>query len=171
MTDQPAGWNNESRQRVQQAIAQHRALDGPLLPILHAVQASLGFVPSQALADIAQALNLSRAEVYGVLTYYDHFRQQPPARMVIHVCRAEACHAMGAGALLDHACTRAGGRAGRQSPHVDSSDKALAIEPAYCLGLCAMAPAVAVESGGVVTPHARMTVARLDALIDAQVAP
>lgn len=166
MTDQSADWNDESREQVSLAITRHQALDGPLLPILHAIQASLGYVPRQALAQVAQALNLSRAEVYGVLTYYDHFRQQPPARTVVHVCRAEACQAMGGAALLDHACARAGG----QSGHAASADGTLAVEPAYCLGLCAMAPAVALETGGVVTPHARMTPARLDALIDAQVA-
>nr|WP_235971746.1 NAD(P)H-dependent oxidoreductase subunit E [Azohydromonas caseinilytica] len=116
------------------------------MPVLHGVQDALGHVPEQAVAQIAQALNLSRAEVHGVLTYYHHFRTQPVKGPLLQVCRAEACRSMGGEQLLQHA-QGAGG---------------CSVEPVYCLGLCAMAPAVMLEG----QPYARMTPARLDELLD-----
>ncbi len=144
---------------VQQAIAQHQHLDGALLPILHAVQHALGHVPREALPQIAQALNLSRAEVHGVVTYYHHFRTTPPGRTVVQVCRAEACRSMGGEELLAHARATLG----CSEEHTVSADGAYSVEAAYCLGLCASSPAVMV--GDVV--RARMTPQRLDALVGA----
>lgn len=131
---------------VASVISERRHLDGPLMPVLHGVQNALGWVPPEAAGQIAQALNLSRAEVHGVITYYHHFRQHPVRGPVLQVCRAESCRSVGSEALLQQA--RAAGRC--------------TVEPVYCLGLCALSPAVML--GG--HPHARVTPARLDELLD-----
>ncbi|MBY0468779.1 MAG: formate dehydrogenase subunit gamma [Burkholderiaceae bacterium] len=129
---------------------------GALLPILHAVQDALGHVPAAAVPDIAHALNLTRAEVHGVVTYYHHFRSQPPGRCVVQVCRAEACQAMGAEALWAHAQQRLG-----CTPHTTSADGAWSLEPVYCLGLCASSPAVRMGD----ELHARVTPQRFDEIV------
>ena len=142
-------------------LARHAGEPGALLPILHDVQDALGHIPREAVPQIAEALNLSRAEVHGVVTYYHHFRSEPPGRHVVQVCRAEACQAMGADALLAHAegalgChTHAGHGA-------TSADGRYTLNPVFCLGLCASSPAVVVDD----KLHARMTPARFDRLIE-----
>ena len=128
-------------QVVDRVIAERRHLDGALMPVLHGVQEALGWVPDRAVAQIAEALYLSRAEVHGVLTYYHHFRRQPAEGPVLQVCRAESCRSVGAERLLKQA-QAAGG---------------CTVEAVYCLGLCAMSPAVMLEG----RPHARMTSAKL----------
>jgi formate dehydrogenase subunit gamma len=135
----------------------HQHRPGGLLPALHAVQDRLGHVPSAGVQVLADVFNLSRAEVHGVVSYYHHFRSSPPARHVLQVCRAEACQAMGAEALIAHAQERLG-----CALHASSADSAVTLEPVYCLGLCASSPAVMVDD----EVHARITPARLDALID-----
>ena len=95
-------------QTVAEIIRSRQHLPGALLPILHGIQDALGHVPPEVVPDIAQALNLSRAEVHGVVSYYHHFRSAPAGAQVLQVCRAEACQAMGAQALWQHACTRLG---------------------------------------------------------------
>jgi len=135
---------------VCRVIDERRHLDGALLPILHGVQDALGHVPDGAVPPIAEALNLSRAEVHGVLSYYHHFRRHAPAKPVLQVCRAESCRTMGGEALLAHA---------------EASGRCTA-EPVYCLGLCALSPAVLLEG----EPHARMTAEKLDALLSARAA-
>lgn len=132
---------------------------GALLPILHAVQDALGHVPAAVVPDIAHALNLTRAEVHGVVTYYHHFRSQPPGRCVVQVCRAEACQAMGAEALWAHVQQRLG-----CAGHATSADGAWSLEPVYCLGLCASSPAVVVGD----ELHARMTPQRFDEIVAGQ---
>ncbi|WP_343051583.1 formate dehydrogenase subunit gamma [Pseudaquabacterium terrae] len=140
--------------------AAHRDTPGGLLPALHAVQDALGHVPPAAVPGIAEEFNLSRAEVHGVLTYYHHFRSTAPAPRVLQVCRAEACQAMGADALLAHAQQRLGcGLHGR------SADGGVTLEAAYCLGLCASSPAVMLND----EVHARMTPERLDELLGTEV--
>lgn len=131
-------------------------MPGALLPILHDVQDALGHIPRDAVPEIASALNLSRAEVHGVVTYYHHFRAEPAARHVIQICRAEACQAMGAEALLAHAREHLGCTA-----HGHSKDGAFTLEPAYCLGLCASSPAMTLDD----EPHARVTPQAFDALV------
>jgi formate dehydrogenase subunit gamma len=143
---------------VRAVIAERGALAGPLLPILHGVQDALGFVPRAALPVIAAALNLSRAEVHGVVSYYHDFRERPSGRSVVQICRAESCQAMGAEALLKHArrtlaCTEA---------EPTSADGAWTVEPAYCLGLCASSPALRIDG----RLHARMTTDRFDAIVE-----
>ncbi|TMG97865.1 MAG: formate dehydrogenase [Betaproteobacteria bacterium] len=130
---------------VERVIAERRHLDGALMPILHGVQDALGWVPADAVPRIAEALNLSRAEVHGVISYYHHFRESPSKGPVLQVCRAEACRSVGGEALLAQA-QAAGG---------------CSVEPVYCLGLCAMSPAVMLQG----QPHARMTPARLADLL------
>jgi formate dehydrogenase subunit gamma len=128
---------------------------GALLPILHAVQDALGHVPKAAVPLIAQALNLSRAEVHGVVTYYHHFRSEAPGRHVVQVCRAEACQALGAEALLAQAQSVLG-----CPSHGTRADGAVSLEPVYCLGLCALSPAVMIDD----RLHGRMTAQRLQAI-------
>ncbi|MGS0754733.1 formate dehydrogenase subunit gamma [Roseateles sp. GG27B] len=141
---------------VRAVLARRAGEPGALLPILHEVQDALGYVPSQAVPEIASALNLSRAEVHGVVTYYHHFRDHAPGRHVLQVCRAEACQAMGGDALLAHAQLRLG-----CGVHATSADGEFTLEPAFCLGLCASAPALMLDE----QPHARVTPKKLDALL------
>jgi formate dehydrogenase subunit gamma len=141
---------------LQAVLSEHAKQSGALLPILHGVQDALGYVPSKAVPLIADALNLSRAEVHGVVTYYHHFREHPPGRCVVQVCRAEACQAMGADALWTHAQGRLGCAA-----HGTSADGAFSLEPVYCLGLCASSPAVVMGD----EVHARVTPKSFDALV------
>jgi formate dehydrogenase subunit gamma len=141
---------------VRSILAQRASEPGALLPILHAVQDALGHVPAQAVPEIASVLNLSRAEVHGVVTYYHHFRAVPAGRHVVQICRAEACQSMGADALLAHAELRLG-----CAVHATSPDGAFTLEPVFCLGLCASSPAMMFDD----EPHARMTPRDFDALI------
>jgi formate dehydrogenase subunit gamma len=140
------------------AIAEDlKPLDGPLLPILHAINERLGHVDARAVPVIADVLNLSRAEVPGVLGFYPDFRAAPPGRHVLKLCRAEACQAVGGDALADHAHARLGTRWGETS-----ADGAVTVEPVFCLGLCACAPAALLDGD----PVGRLDPARLDALLD-----
>lgn len=127
-----------------------------LLPVLHAIQDAVGFVPPEQLGQIAAAFNLSRAEVHGVVTFYHFFRSTPPARHVIQVCRAEACQSMGGDALLAHAEQTLGCRM-----HEHGAGAEFALDPVYCLGQCATAPAIMIGDA----VHARVTHARFDALL------
>lgn len=138
---------------VRALIARHGAQAGALLPLLHAVQDALGHIPADAVALIAEGLNLSRAEVHGVITYYHHFRAEPAGRHVVQVCRAEACQARGAEALMEHAEQALG-----CAQHGTRADGAVTLEPVYCLGLCASSPAMLVDG----TPHARVTADQFD---------
>lgn len=121
---------------AREAAAEHQHLEGPLLPILHAIQARLGWTPDAAVPVVAEALNLSRADVHGVVTFYHDFRHAPPARHVLKLCRAEACQARGADRTLKAAEMALGVELGETDPL-----GAVAIEPVYCLGLCASGPA------------------------------
>lgn len=110
------------------------------MPLLHAIQDQWGHVPTEAVAPIAQALNLSRAEVHGVITYYHHFRSTPPGRQVIQICRAESCQACGSEALVQLAEKTLGCAMGQTR-----ADGLVSLEPVYCLGLCASSPAMQVN--------------------------
>ena len=142
--------------KVATLVAEHSGRPGALLPLLHAVQDALGHVPDDAVPMIARALNLSRAEVHGVITYYHHFRRTPAGRHVVQVCRAEACQACGADELLAQAERVFGCRA-----HETRADGAVTLEPVFCLGNCACSPAVRIGDELL----GRMDVARLEALI------
>ncbi len=125
---------------VEAAIDRHRSVAGGLLPLLHDIQDRLGYVPPSAIPEIAKALNLSRAEVHGVVSFYHHFRQTPPGRHVLQVCRAEACQSMGAESLLAALRSQLG-----IDLHGTTADGAVTLEPVYCLGNCACAPSVMVD--------------------------
>jgi formate dehydrogenase subunit gamma len=146
-------WNAE---RAGAIVSAHCQQEGAALPILHALQEAFGHVPEAAVTMVAQALNLSRAEVHGVVTFYHDFRREPPGRHVLKLCRAEACQAAGGDALAARARARLGVAIGETSP-----DRWVTLEPVYCLGLCATAPAAMLD-GRVV---GRLDAARLDALL------
>jgi formate dehydrogenase subunit gamma len=141
-------WDNT---RADAIIAAHKALDGAALPILHALQKEFGYIDDAAIDPIARALNVSRAEIHGVVTFYHDFRAAKPGRHVLRLCRAEACQSRGADALVEHAAMRAKGQA-----------EEITLEPVFCLGLCATAPAAMLDG----ELHGRLTQTRLDALID-----
>ncbi len=142
--------------QVQDILTAHAGLEGPLLPILHAVQAEFGHVPQDVLPMIAKSLNLSRAEVHGVVSFYHDFREEPAGKHVVKLCRAEACQAMGADRVAAHAQAVLG-----VDWHGTTADGAVTLEPIFCLGLCACAPAAMVD-GKIV---GRVDEARLDALL------
>jgi formate dehydrogenase subunit gamma len=144
------------QEAVLQACERLKALPGGLLPILHAVQQALGYVPKEAVPLIASALNLSLAEVHGVVTFYHYFRQHPPGRHVLHLCRAEACQAVGAAALEAHAKSSLG-----IELHGTTADGAVTLEPVYCLGNCALGPSLMLDE----RLHGRVTSERFDILI------
>ena len=146
----------DALETVRQIANAHREMPGGLLPALHAVQEALGHVPDEAVPELARALNLSRAEVHGVVTYYHHFRRTPPGRHVVQICRAEACQACGGEELLAHAERALGCKA-----HETSADGVVTLEPVYCLGLCASSPAVQIGD----KLHARVTPQKLDRLL------
>jgi formate dehydrogenase subunit gamma len=136
-------------------LAKHRARPGALLPILHDIQDAVGYVPAEAVPPIAAELNLSRAEVHGVISFYHHFRSEPAGRHLLQVCRAEACQARGAERLLVHVQESLG-----CGLHETSDDGAFTVEPAFCLGHCACGPALAADG----RVHARMDGEKFDAL-------
>jgi formate dehydrogenase subunit gamma len=130
-------WDGAAAQAL---IAAEAGRPGALLPVLHALQQAFGHIPEPAIPLVAQALNLSRAEVHGVVSFYHDFRRRPPGRHVVKLCRAEACQAMGGAALAAWLLDRLGLDWGGTTP-----DGGLTIEPVYCLGLCACAPAALVD--------------------------
>lgn len=140
-------------------IARFAGLQGPLLPLLHAVQDELGFIPRAAVARIAEGLNLSRAEVHGVVSFYHYFREHPPGRHVLRLCRAEACQAVGCEATEAHA---------KRTLGIDyegtTADGQFTLEPAYCLGNCAAGPSLMIDD----KLFGRVTPARLDELLAAR---
>lgn len=131
--------HTETTVQLKTLIAQHENQPGALLPLLHAVQAKFGYIPSDVVAPIARALNLSRAEVHGVVTYYHHFHEHKPGKHVIQICLAEACQSCGSEALLKQAETELG-----CTVHSTRADQAVTLEAVYCLGLCASSPAMQV---------------------------
>ena len=144
--------------RILAAVERNRHRDGPLIEVLHEVQGEFGCIPSGAVPVIARALNLSRAEVHGVVSFYHHFRSKVPGRHVLQICRAESCQAAGGRALERHAQQRLGVGFGETTP-----DGRVTLEAVYCLGLCACSPAAMLDN----EVHGRVTPERLDALIDA----
>jgi formate dehydrogenase subunit gamma len=138
------------------ACGRLKELAGPLMPILHAIQDELGFVPPGAVRLIARELNLSIAEVHGVLTFYHYFRQEPGGRHVVHVCRAEACQSVGSVAIEAHAKRSLG-----IDYHKTTADGAIRLEPVYCLGNCALGPSIMIDD----RLHGRVSAQRFDELM------
>lgn len=128
-------------------VAEHAHREGPLLPILHDVQKAFGYVSEDAMRDIAQALNLTRAEVYGVVSFYHDFRKEAEARPILKLCRAEACKARGVDALVP----------------IAEQQSRVKVEPVYCLGLCSVGPAALVGDQVI----ARLDATRLNSLLEA----
>src|SRR6202142_730444 len=126
--------------RGAEIIAEHAELEGATLVILHALQEAFGYVPEPAVPMIASALNLSRAEVHGVFTFYHDFRRQPASRHVLKLCRAEACQAAGGDALAARAEAKLGITIG-----TTPADELTTLEPVFCLGLCAAAPSAMLD--------------------------
>jgi len=147
-------WNQD---RARAVIADHAGLQGACLPVLHALQAVFGCVPLDAEPLVAAALNISRAEVHGIVTFYHDFRRVPPGRHMLHLCRAEACQSVGAEALCRHV---------REALAVDwhgtTADGAVTLEPVFCLGLCATGPSALLDGH----PIGRLTPARIDRILE-----
>jgi len=148
-----APWDEEAALRL---IQEGLDREGPLLPILHALQAEFGYIDQAAEPLIAEALNITRAEVHGVISFYHDFRREPAGRHVLKLCRAEACQAAGGDGLAAHAEARLGVGIGATAP-----DGSVTLEPVYCLGLCAVAPSAMLD-GRVI---GRLDRERLDGLL------
>ena len=152
---------NESVKKADVKLAVNHALKkfggepGPLLEILHSIQDELGYIPAEAVPLIAEGLNLSRAEVHGVVSFYHHFRDTAPASTVVQLCRAEACQSMNSRALEEHAQRALGVQCGQTT-----ADGRVTLEAVYCLGNCACAPSMMVNG----ELHGRVTPAHFDEL-------
>jgi len=146
----------EQSEIVRRIVADMKDRPGPLIELLHAVQAALGHVPADAVPIVAEALNLSRAEVHGVVTFYHFFRETPPGKHTVHICRAEACQSMGANGLVAHAKKRLG-----VDFHETTADGVFSLEPVFCLGNCALSPAAMIDD----QLYGRVTPERFDQLV------
>lgn len=136
LNDAPAPTADE----IRDVVTPLTALEGPLLPMLHAIQAEWGHVPQAAVPVLADVLNLGRAEVYGVVSFYHDFRDHPAGRHILKICRAEACQSMGGAAMAAGVLDRLG-----VDWHGTTADGAVTVEPVYCLGLCACGPAAMLD--------------------------
>ena len=154
-SESPASWDANV---VSHVIEANKDTPGGLLPTLHGIQDAIGYIPSDAVPLIAKGLNLSRAEVHGVLTYYPHFRQHKPGSHVVQVCRAEACQSVGSDELEAHVK-----KAVRCGFHETSVDGEVTLEPVYCLGHCAVGPNISIDD----VVHARVTPQQFDVLMSA----
>ena len=148
-----------TREEIDRALARYQSQPGPLLQVLHAVQQRLRYIPEAAIPIIASALNLSRAEVHGVVTFYHHFRRHPPGKHVIQVCQAESCKAMRGDELNAHAQQRL-----KIGFHETTADGRFTLERVYCLGNCANSPALMIDD----ELHGRMDAQKFDDLIAAK---
>ncbi len=147
---------SDHRETIRRIVGDLKQRPGPLIEVLHAIQAELGYVPPAAVPLVASELNLSRAEVHGVVSFYHFFRSAPPGVHTVSVCRAESCQAVGGEALAAHARQRLG-----VDFHGTTPDGRFSLEPVYCLGNCACSPAVMIDG----RLHGRVTPERLDALL------
>jgi formate dehydrogenase subunit gamma len=148
--------NEIERAAVESALQRFGQEPGPLLVVLHAVQDHLGYIPTTSIPAIAERLNLSRAEVHGVLTFYHHFRTHPQGRRVVQICRAEACQARGGEALEAHAKKSLG-----VDYHGTTPDGGTTLEAIYCMGNCATGPSIRIDG----KLHSHVTAARFDKLM------
>jgi formate dehydrogenase subunit gamma len=151
------GISQNEQQSISELVNQHKDLPGALLPLLHAIQSEVGYVPDSAVSTIAGGLNLSRAEVHGVISFYHDFKTQPVGCNTVQICRAEACQSMGSRLLEAHA---------KETLDIDyhqtTADGNITLEPVYCLGNCACSPSVRVNDDIV----ARVDQDRFDELVD-----
>ena len=149
---------NTQQQAIDSIIASLKDKPGALLPILHGIQDTLGYIPTDAVPEIAKALNLSRAEVHGVISFYHYFRDTPPGKHTVHVCRAESCQARGSTKLEAHVKATLG-----IDYHETTADGKFSLEPVYCLGNCACSPAIQIDKD----LHGRVSNESFDAIINA----
>jgi formate dehydrogenase subunit gamma len=152
----PAGTPAPTEDAIAAVIGGQLHLEGPLLPILHALQEAFGHVPQAALPMIAETLNIGRAEVHGVVSFYHDFRAAPAGRHVVRICRAEACQSVGGAAVAEAALARLG-----VDWHGTTADGGVTVEPVFCLGLCACGPSVMVDG----ELHGRVDDARMRDLL------
>jgi formate dehydrogenase subunit gamma len=152
-----AGFEPWTSERGTEIIASEATREGATLPILHALQEAFGYIHAEAVPLIADTLNVTRAEVHGVVSFYHDFRRDPPGRHVLRLCRAEACQSVGADALAAHVRERLG-----VDWHGTSSDGTVTLEPVFCLGLCAVGPSALLDDN----PLGRLDNARIDAALD-----
>lgn len=146
----------EDNDTVRRIVADMKDRPGPLIEVLHAVQAAVGYLPADAVPIIAEALNLSRAEVHGVVTFYHFFRDTPPGKHTVQICRAEACQSMGADGLVAHAKKRLG-----VDFHETTADGQFSLEQVFCLGNCALSPAAMIDG----RLYGRVSPERFDQLV------
>lgn len=147
----------DTKEQIRKIAETKQTLPGALLPILHGVQDEFGYLPEGTVPIIADVLNLSRAEVHGVISFYHFFRDTPPGKKTVFICRSEACQSMGANALIKHAKTKLG-----IDFHETTNDGGITLEAVYCLGNCACAPAVMVDE----QLHGRVDQKTLDRLLE-----
>lgn len=147
---------HSSQAALELALKENQAKTGNLLPILHSIQKQLGYIPDSLVPALSKAINRSRAEIHGVISFYTHFRTTPPAHVLLEICRAEACQARGANALITQTKKQLG-----CDFHEKSTDGRVSLEPVYCLGLCAQGPAAMINN----EPVAHLSVARLTQLL------
>jgi formate dehydrogenase subunit gamma len=157
MVQMPHKHQNQPTGTPDERVARHLKKGASLLAVLHAIQDETGYIPADLIAPLAQAMSLSRAEVHGVITYYHHFRSEPPARVTVQLCRAEACRSMGTETLAAHIEGHTGCKfdSGHQ---VDTE-----LETVYCLGQCALSPAMTING----ELHARVTPQKFERLYEA----
>lgn len=146
----------ELSNKISDLVAEYKSMPGGLLPLLHAIQDNIGFIPESSYALIAKALSLSVAEVHGVVTFYHHFRTQKPGRHILQICRAESCQSMGSEVLEAHAkkCLNV-------DYHQTTENQAITLEPVYCLGNCALSPAIMLDQD----VYGQVSTSDLEALI------
>ncbi len=149
--------SNSIQETVQGVIATLKDKPGALLPILHGIQDAIGYIPADSVPAIAQGLHLSRAEVHGVISFYHYFRETPPGKQTIHICRAESCQAMGGKQLEQYAKDQLG-----IDYHETTTDGQFSLEPVYCLGNCACSPAMQIGSD----IYGRVSTQSFDAIIN-----
>ena len=157
MNQAPQSWNAE---RAKALVVRHREREGGLLPALHDLQAEFGFIPDAAIALVADVFNISRAEAFGVVTFYHDFKRAPGGRHVLKLCRAEACQAVGADALANDVHARL-----KTNWNETTADGRITVEPVFCLGLCASGPSAMLDG----EPVARLTREKIRALVEALV--
>ena len=143
--------------RALERIQELQHLPGALLPVLHALQEEFGYIDEAAVPLIAETLNISQAEVHGVISFYHDFRRTPPGRHVLRICRAESCQSMGCNPLIEHVEKRLGVKLGETT-----ADGIFTLEPVYCLGNCALSPAMMLDA----QPYGRVSAAVADSLIE-----
>lgn len=149
--------SNSIQDTVQDVIATLKDKPGALLPILHGIQDALGYIPADSVPAIAQGLHLSRAEVHGVISFYHYFRDTPPGKQTVHICRAESCQAMGGKQLEQHVKDQLG-----IDYHETTADGQFSLEPVYCLGNCACSPAMQIGDD----IYGRVSAQSFDAIIN-----